>query len=85
MASQVTGAVESKEQRRLLLALVAAIFMINLDARRDAAPADHRRRSADDRGRHWQHRDLSWLYIHPGLPAGAIFDAAQPGRGSIAN
>ena len=33
MASQITGAVESKEQRRLLLALVAAIFMINLDAR----------------------------------------------------
>ena len=33
MASQVTGVVESKEQRRLLLALVAAIFMINLDTR----------------------------------------------------
>jgi predicted MFS family arabinose efflux permease len=33
MASQASGTVESKEQRRLLLALVAAIFMINLDAR----------------------------------------------------
>lgn len=33
MASQATGVGESKEQRRLLLALIGAIFMINLDAR----------------------------------------------------
>ena len=33
MASESAGGAESKEQRRLLLALVAAIFMINLDAR----------------------------------------------------
>ncbi len=33
MASEASGVAEGKEQRRLLLALVAAIFMINLDAR----------------------------------------------------
>ena len=33
MAQGAAQAVESKEQRRRLLALVAAIFMINLDAR----------------------------------------------------